>query len=43
VFEEMTQGLGRDANATSRRRRMVAAHGEAVAGLWRVTAGLDSV
>jgi hypothetical protein len=40
VLEGMTEGLGRDVNATSRPRRMVAAHGKVVAGSWRGTARL---
>jgi hypothetical protein len=43
VFGEMPQGLGRDVNATSRPGCVVAAHGEAVVGSWRVMVGLGSV
>jgi hypothetical protein len=37
---ESPKDHGRDANATSRSRRMVAAHGKAVAGSWHSTARL---
>jgi hypothetical protein len=40
VFGEKPQRIGRDANATSRRRRVVTAHGKAVAGPWRGKAGV---
>jgi hypothetical protein len=39
VFDGRPHWLGRDANAMSRPCRMVIAHGEAVAGSWRVTVG----
>jgi hypothetical protein len=40
VFGEKPQRIGRDANAMSRRQRVVTAHGKAVAGPWRGKAGL---
>jgi hypothetical protein len=39
VLEEKPKGLGRDANATSRPRRVVTARSEAVAGSWRGDGG----
>jgi hypothetical protein len=38
VFDRRPHWPGRDANATSRRRCVVTAHGKAVAGSWRGTA-----
>jgi hypothetical protein len=35
VLKEMPKGLGRDVNTTSRPRRVITAHGKAVAGSWR--------
>jgi hypothetical protein len=40
AFGENPQRVGRDANATSRRRCVVTAHGKAVAGSWRGKAGV---